>query len=693
MEMKKRAVAWLIVLAVCLGAVPALAANVFLFTDKVISIFEGEIYQTTVRREGNYDGDGEIVYSSGKDAVATISRDGLLTAVSKGRTEITASLMRNGKRVGQAKATVNVLRAVNKVTLNTTKLSVYDPDDPAVAGLLKEETDLQVLVIPAGGTALLAATCTPEDASERKVTFTTNDAGVAKVQGTSLKAIQRGECDLVVASVQNPEITETLRVLVIQPVKNITINAGNRKVAAGSTLQLTAICQPDNASIQNVTWASKTPNIATVDENGTVTGLKKGTANITATAADGSNAVGTVMLTVTQSVTAISMRTPEVQVVTGRTVTASATALPAEANDKTMTWTTDDPSIATVRGNGQTCQVTGVKAGTCILTATSNSNPAVYATATVVVSQLVTGITNVNSPAELSFKVGESVQTRWSIQPEDATLKGLTFKSSYPKYASVDENGLVTGLGRSVVTITAASKDAGRKYGTVRINVIQPATGVNLPRARYYIQRGGSGNVTANVEPKNANNKNISEWYSSDEGIATVRRNGSATGRIYGASSGTTYVTAVTEDGGFTASTQIRVGNWNSAVLVEELYVDQNNNIRITMRNMTQDVTFSNIHFIVECYDTEGNPFICNQDGESMYFEANYPHILGPYERTIHGSFNFGNYMIDRPLGGLILTVTSWKDAEGSLYTIPESERIKTTWNRMGPINPGEGVG
>ena len=109
--MKKRAVAWLIVLAVCLGAVPALAANVFLFTDKVISIFEGEIYQTTVRREGNYDGDGEIVYSSGKDAVATISRDGLLTAVSKGRTEITASLMRNGKRVGQAKATVNVLRS------------------------------------------------------------------------------------------------------------------------------------------------------------------------------------------------------------------------------------------------------------------------------------------------------------------------------------------------------------------------------------------------------------------------------------------------------------------------------------------------------------------------------------------------------------------------------------------------------
>ncbi|MBO4832279.1 MAG: hypothetical protein J5569_07460, partial [Oscillospiraceae bacterium] len=49
----------------------------------------------------------------------------------KGKTEIAASLMRNGKRVGLTKATVNVLRAVNKVTLNTSKLSVYDPDDLA----------------------------------------------------------------------------------------------------------------------------------------------------------------------------------------------------------------------------------------------------------------------------------------------------------------------------------------------------------------------------------------------------------------------------------------------------------------------------------------------------------------------------------------------------------------------------------
>ena len=52
MEMKKRTIAWLIVLAVCLGTVPALAANVFMFTEKAINIFEGDTYPTELKREG-----------------------------------------------------------------------------------------------------------------------------------------------------------------------------------------------------------------------------------------------------------------------------------------------------------------------------------------------------------------------------------------------------------------------------------------------------------------------------------------------------------------------------------------------------------------------------------------------------------------------------------------------------------------
>ena len=272
-------------------------------------------------------------------------------------------------------------------------------------------------------------------------------------------------------------------------------------------------------------------------------------------------------------------------------------------------------------------------------------------------------------------------------------MTALTFKSNSPKIASVDENGFVTAQSRGVTNIVATAKDSGKKQGTAKVTVIQPVTGVNLPRARYYIQRGSGGNITANILPKNANNKTISAWYSSDESVATVRRNGTSTGWVQGVGNGATWVTAVTEDGGFTASTEIRVTNCNGAVLVEELYVDANNNIRITMRNLTPDVMLGNIYYVIQCFDTDGNPFVCNKDGESLQFEGDYPYLVSPYERTVHGSFRFKDYVIDRPLGALILTVTGWKDDAGFSYTIPESERVKTTWTRFNNITPGEGVG
>ena len=56
---------WTIALLLCVSvAVPAMAASVFAFTEKALTLFEGESAQTALRREGNFDGDGEITYTS-----------------------------------------------------------------------------------------------------------------------------------------------------------------------------------------------------------------------------------------------------------------------------------------------------------------------------------------------------------------------------------------------------------------------------------------------------------------------------------------------------------------------------------------------------------------------------------------------------------------------------------------------------
>ena len=75
-------------LAVCLMiATAATAANVFAFTENAISLFEGEAAETALNRDGSF-AEGEVVYSSESTKVATVSEDGTVTAVAKGKTRV-----------------------------------------------------------------------------------------------------------------------------------------------------------------------------------------------------------------------------------------------------------------------------------------------------------------------------------------------------------------------------------------------------------------------------------------------------------------------------------------------------------------------------------------------------------------------------------------------------------------------------
>jgi len=95
---------------------------------------------------------------------------------------------------------------------------------------------------------------------------------------------------------------------------------------------------------------------------------------------------------------------------------------------------------------------------------------------------------------------------------------------------------------------------------------------------------------------------------------------------------------------------------------------------------MTDDIILQNIYYTIECFDLNGQPMICNTDGVSTSFTGYYPFEVLPRERTIHGCFRFQNYMINQPLGFVILTVTGWKDADGIAWTIPEEERVPRQW-------------
>ena len=112
---------------------------------------------------------------------------------------------------------------------------------------------------------------------------------------------------LTVASHLDPSAAVQYRVLVIQPVTRIAVTASDKSVAVGKTISLAASVLPENAAMKDVIWQSVNEQVATVDANGTVTGLKRGSVRINAIATDGSNIRANINIQVTQDAEEITL--------------------------------------------------------------------------------------------------------------------------------------------------------------------------------------------------------------------------------------------------------------------------------------------------------------------------------------------------------------------------------------------------
>lgn len=144
--------------------------------------------------------------------------------------------------------------------------------------------------------------------------------------------------------------------------------------AGGDTATLTATVLPEDAVDKEVTWRSLKPAVATVDENGVVTPVAKGSAIIVATAGgvEAECAVTVVEAgTTIVDVTGVKLDKTTATVNAGTPVTLTATVAPEDATNKAVTWASSDATIATVDKNGK---VTAVKPGTATITATAGGD-------------------------------------------------------------------------------------------------------------------------------------------------------------------------------------------------------------------------------------------------------------------------------------------------------------------------------
>lgn len=141
----------------------------------------------------------------------------------------------------------------------------------------------------------LTAIIKPNDASIKEVIYTSsNQEAVIILDDTGrFMTLDAGTATITATALDGSGVKATCEIIVsdgIIKAESVTLNTTSTNILLGGTKTLKATVLPDNATMKSVTWKSSNPNVATVDENGVVTGVSAGTATITATAADGKGA-------------------------------------------------------------------------------------------------------------------------------------------------------------------------------------------------------------------------------------------------------------------------------------------------------------------------------------------------------------------------------------------------------------------
>ncbi|QEP29603.1 major tail protein [Enterococcus phage PEf771] len=208
----------------------------------------------------------DVTFSVVPEGIATVTATGAkatVTAKVKGSANVIVTTL-DGDKTAQYALTVKEHVSVSGITLN------------------KEATS-----IVKGATETLVATVTPPDAENKAVTWASDKPAVAKVdQNGKVTAVDGGTANITATTVDGKKVA-TCVVTVTVPVTGVTLDTNAITLEIDGTQKLVATVAPANATNKKVTWKSDKPEIATVDQEGTVTGVADGKANVTAETEDG----------------------------------------------------------------------------------------------------------------------------------------------------------------------------------------------------------------------------------------------------------------------------------------------------------------------------------------------------------------------------------------------------------------------
>ena len=474
--------------------------------------------------------DHAVTWSTSDTFVAQVD-GGVVTGLNRGTATITA-YAHNGRK---ATCEVQVDNRVVELLLSV----------PAGTPFINGGYDLNL------GAQIQIATKTLPDKIWYSLSYQSSNKSVASVTSSGVvKGITRGRATITVTSkdwsqsIRQSQITFN----VISPVGNVSL-PGEAQILTGAAKRLTATVSPSSASYKTLTWDSDNKAVATVAQDGTVTALKAGKANIMATAHNGQSASCLVRVTDPATGVQIATATGKAYVNYKTYLQLTATVSPGTAYGA-VTWKSSNTDYVTVDVTGK---VYGRKVGKATVYATAADGLGVRGPIEI---QVITPMTALNLPETDKVFINKAKKLTATLSPSSPTFKTLSWKSGNEAVATVAADGTVTAkaLGTAVITATAYNGLSD----TCTVTVAQPVTGITLapPKNGTVVYKGETAEaLEAVVAPGNANDQELT-WKSSSTKYATVDAQGFVTGR----SAGKVKITATAKDGsGVTGSVSLTI--------------------------------------------------------------------------------------------------------------------------------------
>ncbi len=468
----------------------------------------------------------DVIWTSSNPAVATVDPMGKVRAVSVGKTVIKCSSEDNP--MVTASCTVYVKVRATDIKISSTSIKVYET---------KSKT--------------LKATVSPEDASNKSVTWKSSDTKIAKVDSNGKVTGVKAGTAYITATTANGKYSVKCKVTVQKTIysEKVMLDKSSLTLNDGKSYYLEATVFPDNTTTKTLVWSSSNKKVAEVDQYGEVTAINPGTAYIYCKTKDTGVSVRCKVTVKEVKPTSISFSNKTIEVEYGDIVKLKPTIKPSNATDKTLKWSSSDPSVVKVSQAGN---IKGLKAGkSAVITVTTNTGN-FKAQITVKVSPISVKKVSL-SRTSVALSKSKTYKLDATVTPSAATNKTLTWTSSNPKVATVDKTGKVTTIKNGTTVITCKSANGKTATCTITVRDVK-VTDVKLDMTSVLADVGSTFTVKATVIPNNATNQKV-VWSSSDKSIAKI----SSSGKVTAVAPGVCQIIATTVDGEHTAVCMITV--------------------------------------------------------------------------------------------------------------------------------------